>query len=52
MSISTWCYLVMNWEEAIHVTGHRSGNIYKVLLLRHASAPLGKTDSCWTNSYH
>lgn len=43
MSISTWCYLVMNWEEAIHVTGHRSGNIYKVLLLRHASAPLGKT---------
>lgn len=33
----------MNWEEVIHVTGHRSRNIYKFLLLRHPSAPLGKT---------
>lgn len=42
MSISTWCYLVMNREEVSHVTGRRSRNIYKFLLLRHASVPLGK----------
>lgn len=43
MSISTWCYFVMNWEEVIHVTGCRSGNIYKFLLLRHVPVPLGKS---------
>lgn len=43
LCLLAWYYLVMNWEEVIHVTGHRSGNIYKFLLLRHTSAPLGKT---------
>lgn len=42
-AIGTWCYLIMNWKEVIHVTGHGSGNTYKFLLLGHASVPLGKT---------
>ena len=43
MAIGTWCYLIMNWKEIIYVTGHRSGNIYMISLLRRASVPLGKT---------
>lgn len=41
--VGTWCTLIINWKEVIHGSGHGSGNIYKFLLLRHASAPLGKT---------
>lgn len=42
-AIGTWHYLIVNRKEAVHVTVHGSGNIYKFLLLRHASVPLGKT---------
>lgn len=50
MSISTWCYLVMSWEEVIHGTGHLQ--VFTVNMKTCFSSPRETCGSCWTNSYH